>query len=122
MSTSHAIFINPRRPVEGLVSDIGSACGALLHATTPGFIDYSASLGHAAVELELSHDYEEDHGIRFEDYDSLITVRDFDSNIQRQEQTATEIFRRLAHLGKYSLVLVRDFQEMLDSAAPPRSW
>ncbi|MEU8627356.1 hypothetical protein [Streptomyces sp. NPDC048669] len=121
MSVSHTIFISPGRPVERLISDIGSACGTLLHVTTPGRIDYSASLGRAAVEVELSHDYEDDHGIRFEDYDALITVRDFDSNIQRQEQIATDVFRNLAHLDTYCMVLVRDFQRLLDSAVAPRS-
>ncbi|MFB7559956.1 hypothetical protein, partial [Streptomyces brevispora] len=39
MSISHTIFISPGQPVERLISDIGSACGALLHVKTPGYID-----------------------------------------------------------------------------------
>ncbi|MER7725116.1 hypothetical protein [Streptomyces sp. NPDC096323] len=121
MSITHTIFISPGQPVERLISDIGSACGSPLHVKTPGYIDYSVSLGHAAVEVELSHDYEEDHGIRFEDYDALITVRDFGSDVQRQEQIAADIFRNLTRLDTYRMVLVRDFQRLLDSATPSRA-
>ncbi|MFD0026381.1 hypothetical protein [Streptomyces sp. NPDC058382] len=120
MSIAHTIFISPGQPVEKLISDIGSACGSLLHVNTPGCIDYSVSLGHAAVEVELSHDYEEDHGVRFENFDALITVRDFESDGQRQERIAVDIFRNLKHLDTYRMVLVRDFQRLLDSATPSR--
>ncbi|MFE9439449.1 hypothetical protein ACFYO2_10635 [Streptomyces sp. NPDC006602] len=82
------------------------------------FVDYAANLGHAAVEVELTHEYEEDHGMPFERYDSLLTVRDLDSNPERQEATARQIFERLSALGRYDLILVRDLQELLASSRP----
>ncbi|MCT9081143.1 hypothetical protein [Streptomyces fulvoviolaceus] len=84
------------------------------------FIDYAVKLGRAAVELEFTHDYEEDRGMPFERYDSLFTVRDFDSNLERQEATARGIFERLAALGRYDLLLVRDLQEFLAASEARR--
>ncbi|MEU6777184.1 hypothetical protein [Streptomyces sp. NPDC046759] len=75
-------------------------------------------MGNAAVEVEFTHEYEEDHGMWFERYDSLFTVRDFDSNLERQEVTARRIFENLAALDRYELLLVRDLQEPLASSGP----
>ncbi|MFE0508555.1 hypothetical protein [Streptomyces sp. NPDC058964] len=61
---------------------------------------------------------EEDHGMSFERYDSLFAVRDFDSNLERQEATARRIFDNLAALDRYELLLVRDLQELLASSGP----
>lgn len=120
MSEYHYIFIHPGRPEQRLISDISSACGVALRPVDSEFIDYSAHLGHAAVEVELSHEYEEDCGVPFEKYDSLLSVRDFASDVARQESLARTIFRNLASLERYSLVLVRDLQVLLDSASPGR--
>ncbi|GCB46338.1 hypothetical protein [Streptomyces sp. NL15-2K] len=68
--------------------------------------------------MELTHEYEEDHGVPFQQYDSLLTVRDFDSNPERQETTARRIFEYLSSLGRYDLILVRDLQELLASSGP----
>lgn len=118
MSEYHYIFIHPGRSEQRLIPDISSACGVALRAVDSEFIDYSAHLGHAAVEIELSHEYEEDFGVPFERYDSLISIRDFASDLTRQESLARTIFRNLASLERYSLVLVRDLQFLLDSASP----
>ena len=116
MSEYYYIFIRPGFPRERLVHDIASACEAELKPVNSEFIDYAANLGHAAVELELTHEYEEDHGMPFGRYDSLFTVRDFDSNLERQEATARRLFGRLAALDRYDLILVRDLQELLASS------
>jgi hypothetical protein len=119
MSEYHEIFIHPGSPVDQLVADISSACGVELRPIEGEFIAYSAKIGSAAVELELSHEYEEDRGMAFEAYDSLITVRDFDSDLARQEATARRVFSNLASLQKYRLMLVFDVQQFIESATPP---
>ncbi|MET7937797.1 hypothetical protein [Streptomyces sp. NPDC005322] len=120
MSEYHYIFIHPGQPEQQLISDISRACGTDLRPVDSEFIDYAANLGHAAVEVELSHEYEEAYEIPFERYDSLVSVRDFASDLARQESLARTIFRNLASLEKYSLLLVLDLQVLLDSANPRR--
>ncbi|WP_405731871.1 hypothetical protein OG885_16745 [Streptomyces sp. NBC_00028] len=113
MSAYHYIFVRPGFPRDRLVRDISEACGAELMSTEDEFIDCAASLGHAAVEVEFTHEYEDDHGMTFERYDSLLTVRDFGADPKRQEATARQIFENLSALGRYDLILVRDLQELL---------
>ena len=113
MSTYHYIFITPGKPVEDLVADLSAACGVPLREAESEYIDFSANIGDAAIELELEHDYEEDYGIPFEQYDSLIVIRDFDQDMERQERTAQELFQRLARLGKYRMMLVWDLQKLI---------
>ncbi|GAB2985315.1 hypothetical protein GCM10023080_058620 [Streptomyces pseudoechinosporeus] len=118
MSQYHYIFIHPGTPREQLLADISFACGVQLTPINSEYIDYAANLGQAAVEVELSHEYEEDYGIPFERYESLFTIRDFGSDLARQEALAREIFGRLASLGRYSLMLVLDLQQLIETAAP----
>ncbi|MER6305586.1 hypothetical protein [Streptomyces sp. NPDC001657] len=119
MSKYHYIFIHPGYPVDPMIADISAACGVELRPAQDEFIDFSAPLDRAAVEVEVDHEYEEDHGIPFEKYDSMLTVRDFDRDIERQEVIAQQIFGNLAETGKYSLALVLDLQKLIDSAGPP---
>ncbi|MEU6093107.1 hypothetical protein ABZ865_41460 [Streptomyces sp. NPDC047085] len=118
MSEYHYIFIRPGFPRDRLIGDAAAACGAEMRPVDSEFVDYAANLGYAAVEVEFTHEYEEDHGMSFERYDSLLTVRDFDSNLERQEATARKIFDNLAALDRYELLLVRDLQELLASSGP----
>ncbi|MEU6673444.1 hypothetical protein [Streptomyces sp. NPDC046925] len=119
MSEHHYVFVHPSSPHEQLVADLSWACGVQLRAldSNPD-VDYSANLGYAAVELELKHEYEEDQGMLFERYNSVFAVRDFDSDIGRQEATARQIYERLASLRRYFLLLTLDVQEFLDAATP----
>jgi len=116
VSEYHYVFIRPGSPRDRLVSDISWACAAELRTVDSEFVDYAANLGHAAVEVEFTHEYEKDHGMSFDRYDSLFTVRDFDSNLERQETTARRIFENLASLGRYEMLLVRDLQELIASS------
>lgn len=118
MSEYHYVFVSPGQPQDQLISDISWACGVQLKPTESEFIDYAANLGYAAVEVEFSHEYEADQGMPFERYESLFTVRDFDSNISRQEGLARQIFARMASLGKYSLLLTLDLQQFIDATSP----
>lgn len=119
MSSYHDIFITPAEPVETLIRDVSAACGSDLQPREGEYVSYSASLGCAAVEVELEHDYEEDHGIAFDKYDAVITIRDFDRDKVREEALARDIFRKLAETKKYALALVFDLQMLIDSAGPP---
>ncbi|MEV5988004.1 hypothetical protein AB0L85_23795 [Streptomyces sp. NPDC052051] len=105
-------------PRDQLVSDLSWACGARLRPVEDEFIDYAVNVGYAAVEVEFSHEYEEDQGMPFERYESLFTVRDFDSNLLRQEALARQLYTRLASLGRYSLLLTLDLQQLLDATSP----
>ncbi|MCD0484585.1 hypothetical protein LO771_19840 [Streptacidiphilus sp. ASG 303] len=118
LSGYYSIFIHPGKPVDALISDIGQAAGTILHPVEGEFIDYAGKLERGAVEVELSHEYEEDRGILFERYDSLFTIRDFDRDRERQGGTARQIFRNLAALDRYWLVLVYDLQTLINSASP----
>ncbi|MGW7085795.1 hypothetical protein ACWGH2_20195 [Streptomyces sp. NPDC054871] len=119
MSEYHYVFVHPGSPPDQLVADLSWACGVQLR-TLDGNpdVDYCASLGYAAVELELEHEYEEDQRMPFERYDSVFAVRDFDSDIGRQEATARRIYERLASLRRYYLLLTLDVQEFIDAATP----
>ncbi|OPF79530.1 hypothetical protein VT50_0215835 [Streptomyces antioxidans] len=118
MSEYHYVFMRPGQPREQLISDISFACGANLKPVDSEFVDYAANLGHAAVEVEFSHEYEKSYGIPFEEYDSLLSIRDFDSDLVRQESLARRIFGNLASLERYALLLVLDLQVQLDAKGP----
>ncbi|UXY32341.1 hypothetical protein [Streptomyces sp. HUAS TT20] len=111
MSEYRYIFIRPGFPRDQLIRDAAATCGAEIRPVDSEFVDYTANLGYAAVEVEFTHEYEEDH-------DSLFAVRDFNSNLERQEATARRIFKNLAALDRYELLLVRGLQERLASSGP----
>ncbi|CCK27759.1 hypothetical protein BN159_3380 [Streptomyces davaonensis JCM 4913] len=115
MSEYHYIFARPGFPRERLVQDVSTACGVELRPADDEFVDRAGNLGYAAVEVEFTHEYEGDHGMPLERYDSLVTIRDFDTNLERQETTARQIFENLTALGRYDLLLTRDLQELLAS-------
>ncbi|MFF7448773.1 MULTISPECIES: hypothetical protein [unclassified Streptomyces] len=118
MSEHHYIFIRPGFPRERLVQDISAACGVELRPVEGEFVDYAGNLGQSAVEVEFTHEYEDDHGMLFERYDSLLVVRDFAADGERQEATARGIFERLSRFDRYDLLLVRDLQELLAESGP----
>ncbi|MGQ4515732.1 hypothetical protein [Streptomyces sp. DW26H14] len=120
MSAYHYLFVRPRPRTDGeLVGDISDACGEpLAPVEGAGTIDYAATAGRTAVELELTHEYEEDFGIPFETFDSLVVIRDFDRDQARQERMAREIFAGLSNLNKYALVLVFDLQTEIEAFTP----
>ncbi|MEK8173737.1 hypothetical protein NKH77_46850 [Streptomyces sp. M19] len=120
MSRYHYVFIKPGQPAERLVSDISTACGTRLRPVDDEFIDYAANLGSSAVEVELTHEYEEAFGMPFEKYDALCSVRDFESDLTRQGNVARQIFANLASLNRYSLLLTLDLQVLIDTAEPQK--
>lgn len=118
MSAYHQIFVRTDRGVEELVSDVGAAAEVQMHEIEfDSPVDYGGKRSYAAVEIELSHDFEEDYGIPFQEYPYIVTFRDFDSDKDREEAFAREVFGKLAALGKYSLMLVYNLDTLLERSA-----
>lgn len=116
MSAYHQIFARRQRPEERLVSDVAAAIGAPLAPVggQAGGIAYAGQAGRAAVEIEMSHEFEDDRGIPFSTYPIVITVRDYDGDKKREETVARDLFGVLCGQG-YSLLLVLDLQKLLDA-------
>jgi hypothetical protein len=74
----------------------------------------AGQVGRAAVEIELSHEFEDDRGIPLSQYPIIITVRDYASDKGREETVARQIFGVLCGQG-YSLLLVLGLQKLLDT-------
>ncbi|MFE9422528.1 hypothetical protein ACFYNO_06145 [Kitasatospora sp. NPDC006697] len=113
MSSYHYIFIRSSTSEGQLVGDISGACGIPLRRPGGELVDWSAKVDRAAVELELSHDFEADHGIQLERYQSVLVIRDLDRDLERQQLLAERIFDGLAEVGRYELVLMFDIQEVI---------
>ncbi len=113
MSAYHEIFIRTDKPIEQLIADVSAAAGAPIDRDETRQIPYAGSLSYAAVEIEFSHEFEQDAGMNFALYPILLTVRDFDNNKTREEELARDIFHKLCGMG-YSLMLVFDLQVLLD--------
>lgn len=122
MTAYHQIFV-PSGSVETLLSEIGEACGCVLGTAYGDPIDFAASLEHGAVDVELHHGLEPDHGIPFDEFENVVTIRDYDRDLTRQEYLARRLFEHLAHSHE-RLLLVFDAQDLLavhptDAAAAP---
>jgi hypothetical protein len=50
----------------------------------------------------------------FSEYPVIVTIRDFDGDLERQESLARDIYRRLCAYGGYSLLLVFDLSSLLE--------
>lgn len=118
MSTYHQIFIATEQPVPVLLGDLAAVAGREPAPADSDPVDYAVAIGRDAVEVELTHDFEEDYGIPFERYEVLVTVRDFDRDLARQEECARRVFDHLAGTGRYALLLVFDLRDLLDSSPP----
>jgi hypothetical protein len=120
MGAHYEIFVRPAGGSQKLVSDVGHALGSPLRAN-PGSWDaeiaYAGALGRTKVQLSLSHGYEEDHGMRFEDYPIFIELRDIDHDSAREEMVARGLFEQLRRHG-HALLLAFDLQRRVDAFDP----
>lgn len=115
MSAYHQIFARTSGTEDEFVHDVAAAAGVQMHKTESGSpVSYGGKRPYAAVEIELSHQFEEDYGIPFGEYPLLITIRDFDNNKDREEEFAREVFSGLASTGRYSLLLVYNLSTLLE--------
>lgn len=65
------------------------------------------------VELEFDHSFDNDGQIDFENYPSVLTVRDIGSDKEREKESAMAVFRSLQSIGVYRLLLVFDLQKII---------
>ncbi|NKY35946.1 hypothetical protein HGA13_23140 [Nocardia speluncae] len=116
MSSHHQIFIDTDAEESALIESIQTITGSrprtqqvLDGATLRAFI-----FDNTVVELEMSHEYEDDLGIPFSKYPIVITVRDLNSNRTREESTARWLLDKVCSITGSHGILVEDLQRMLE--------
>ncbi|MGW0178291.1 hypothetical protein [Nocardia sp. NPDC003345] len=115
MSAYHQIFLDRsaegRVVVEALARITGSA--PQRGDASDGSGVQMFIFGRSVVELEMSHNYEDDLGIAFSDFPTMITVRNLDSDKSKEMQTAKRLFDELMKYGSFGGILVFDLQKIL---------
>ncbi|MEU7142891.1 hypothetical protein ABZ942_25835 [Nocardia sp. NPDC046473] len=114
MSAYHEIFLKTAKSFDEVIEDVGEAVGVEL-ASEPASnaVLYRAVTDSSVIEVEASHAYEDDYGIEFSRLPILITVRDLDSDKDREESTARSLIQVLANDGGYTGLLVFDLKRQL---------
>jgi hypothetical protein len=118
MSTYHQVFVATGEPVKTLLADLAVVAGKELGPVDDGPVDFAVGVGSGAIEVELAHAFVNDGALRFEEYPLVVTSRDYDRDMERQEKWARRVYARLAATGRYALLLVLDVQHLL-AADPP---
>ena len=115
MSGYHQIFLAADKPEEQLISEIAAAAGCeLTPVDSPqSDIAYAGEVDRTAVEIELSHEFEDDMGIQFSRYRTVVTVRSYDNDKEREESVARAIFENLRKSHDYPMALVFDLSLLL---------
>lgn len=113
MSSYHQIFVRSQRPESELVADVAAASGAAMDEVGGAEVAYAGKRDRTVVEIELSHDFEDDNEIPMSQYPIVVTVRDLDNNRDRQENAARAILDKLRASQKYRLLLVFDLSVLL---------
>lgn len=117
MSMYHQIFVRTERSGAQLAADVGLAAGSTLTARSDDAdegIAYAGKTDQAAIEIEMSHEFDDDYGIPFSRYPVVVTVRDFNGDKACEEQLARSILRGLCGRADYSLMLVFNLSSLLD--------
>ncbi|MGH3375822.1 MAG: hypothetical protein ACRDP6_13885 [Actinoallomurus sp.] len=117
MSSHHQIFVRQEDAEREFPVDVAAASGTVLNEVDDAVseeIAYAGTTENTAVEIELSHDFEDDYGIPFSAYPMIVTIRDLDRDLERQESLARDVYGRLGALGGYSLLLVFDLSTLLE--------
>ena len=85
---------------------------------------YEFHYAHAVLAVG-GHDYENDNGIRFEDYRYDIEIRAITVDVKtveeqqdRLDHAAQTVFQKLQETRKYRILMVANLQEVLDSFTP----
>lgn len=115
MTAYHQIFVRTDNSEPQLVADVGTAAGCSIKPVEPlvSTIAYGCLCGNSVIEIEMTHEFEEDFGMRFADYPIIVTIRDLGNDKAREEQTARALFSRLIALGGYRGLLVFNLQRKL---------
>jgi hypothetical protein len=122
MSVYHFVFVHPGNPVDELLAEISAAFGATLKSTDNPDTDFVATRDGVGMEVVLSHEYDEDRGMLFDRYDSVLEIRGPQRDLGRQEFAAVAVFESLKARGKYWLALVYDLQRVVKVADPDGNW
>ncbi len=115
MSAHNQIFIRTNSPKDTVVRNISIAAGTQFALVDPITTapTYWGRTGSSAIDLEFGHDYDDDMGIPFESHPVVLTVRDLESNPDREEREARTIFEHLRQDTTYDMILVFDLQKLL---------
>lgn len=115
LSAHYEIFTKPSNNELDLIEDIQriTGKGAEDSISRNGGTGYLFDLGNYIIDVELTHDYDDDHGIPFSKYPIVVTIRDLGSDRRREESTARKLFEALHREGRYNGVLVYDFRQLL---------
>ncbi|TYK43775.1 hypothetical protein [Actinomadura decatromicini] len=116
MSSYYQIFIRAPGAGEREVAAVAAAAGCPLEPTGEGDdgVAFAGRVGSTKVQVELSHDFDDDYGIAFSSYPMVVTVIDLERDKAREEACVRSIFHRLAEGGEYSMVLVFDLSVPID--------
>jgi hypothetical protein len=118
MSAYHQIFVRTAEPPETLLADLAELCDAPLNRIDDGSVEYASRTETAFIDVELSHEFDPDRDMPFDQYPWLVTVRDRERDQERQQHAAQEVFDALATTGRYQLMLVHDLQRLLATYPP----
>ncbi|MFI6171678.1 hypothetical protein ACIBCN_33205 [Nocardia sp. NPDC051052] len=112
MSAYYEIFLKTVKPFDEVIEDVGRAVGVELASepSSNAVLFYRAVTDSSVIEVESSHAYEDDYGIEFSRFPIVITVRDLDSDKDREESTALSLLQFLAKDGGYAGLLVFDLK------------
>lgn len=113
MTAYHEIFVDTDEPVGTLLADLAEACGTQFAEVEGEAMDYVSHTETAFVDVEVHHQFDNDHSLLFEQYPLLVTVRDRDRDLQRQERSARTLFDALAAKGRYRLMLTYDLTQLI---------
>ncbi|TDD65600.1 hypothetical protein [Actinomadura rubrisoli] len=120
MSSYYQIFVGKVGPEERLVADVAAAAGREVRpvGSGDGGISYAGEVDRVAVEIELSHEFEDDMGIAFSRYPVVVTFRSYDRDRAREKAVAERVFEGLKGDGSRALVLVFGLAEAVDTYDP----
>ena len=115
MAAHHELFIRTSNSEAQTVSGVATAIGHTMEAVSPinDATSYRAVTGRTVVELEMTHEFDRDGQLHFDQYPALLTVRDLDGDQHQEEVVARGIFDHLKAQSGYDLLLVFDFQKLL---------
>ncbi|MDH6193454.1 hypothetical protein M2272_000075 [Mycobacterium frederiksbergense] len=113
MSAYHQIFIRTNKSEQDLIRDLGFAASTAINPVHRNEIAYGDRMPNGVIEVELHHDFDDDFGMKFSSYPTVVTVRELNADKTREEQLARTIFEKLRIIGGYELLLAFDLQRLV---------
>ncbi|MGY5311640.1 hypothetical protein [Nocardia gipuzkoensis] len=113
LSAYHQIFVRTDRSEAELIHALSKASGVTIEPLPAGDIAYGGAADREIVEVEMSHQFDDDFGMSFERYPVVVTIRDIDSDKERELAFARSLFNALSQLGDYHLLLAFNLQRRI---------